>query len=135
MLNIHGRDFGRDLGIVEDLTGKNRKVRCSVSSFANVCAIVDGTAMLATIPELVAVKILRMVDEAPVRSSRSEIAANHGRQSRHAASCRPPAACDEGLPSASTSETSRGTLLPQNADGGHHVNLRQETRRHAGTRR
>jgi LysR family transcriptional activator of mexEF-oprN operon len=45
-------------GIVEDLTGRQRKVRCSVSSFANVGAIVDGTAMLATIPELVAVKIL-----------------------------------------------------------------------------
>jgi LysR family transcriptional activator of mexEF-oprN operon len=45
-------------GIVEDLVGKNRKVRCSVSSFANVGAIVDGTAMLATIPELVAMKIL-----------------------------------------------------------------------------
>jgi len=45
-------------GIVEDLTGKNRKVRCSVGSFANIGAIVDGTAMLATIPELVAVKIL-----------------------------------------------------------------------------
>jgi LysR family transcriptional activator of mexEF-oprN operon len=45
-------------GIVEDLIGKNRKVRCSVSSFANIGAIVDGTAMLATIPELVAVKIL-----------------------------------------------------------------------------
>ena len=45
-------------GIVEDLVGKNRKVRCSVSSFANIGAIVDGTAMLATIPELVAAKIL-----------------------------------------------------------------------------
>ena len=45
-------------GIVEDVLGKNRKVRCSVSSFANIGAIVDGTAMLATIPELVAVKIL-----------------------------------------------------------------------------
>jgi LysR family transcriptional activator of mexEF-oprN operon len=45
-------------GIVEDLYGKTRKVRCSVSSFANIGAIVDGTAMLATIPELVAVKIL-----------------------------------------------------------------------------
>jgi LysR family transcriptional regulator, mexEF-oprN operon transcriptional activator len=45
-------------GIVEDLYGKTRKVRCSVSSFANIGAIVDGTAMLATIPELVAVKVL-----------------------------------------------------------------------------
>jgi len=45
-------------GIVEDMYGKTRKVRCSVSSFANIGAIVDGTAMLATIPELVAVKIV-----------------------------------------------------------------------------
>jgi LysR family transcriptional activator of mexEF-oprN operon len=45
-------------GIVEDMYGKARKVRCSVSSFANIGAIVDGSAMLATIPELVAVKIL-----------------------------------------------------------------------------
>jgi len=45
-------------GIVEDLYGKTRNVRCSVSSFANIGAIVDGSAMLATIPELVAVKIL-----------------------------------------------------------------------------
>ena len=45
-------------GIVEDMYGKTRKVRCSVSSLANIGAIVDGTAMLATIPELVAVKIL-----------------------------------------------------------------------------
>jgi LysR family transcriptional activator of mexEF-oprN operon len=45
-------------GIVEDMYGKTRRVRCSVSSFANIGAIVDGTAMLATVPELVAVKIL-----------------------------------------------------------------------------
>ena len=30
--------------------GKTRNVRCSVSSFANVGALIDGTAMLATIP-------------------------------------------------------------------------------------
>jgi LysR family transcriptional activator of mexEF-oprN operon len=45
-------------GIIEDTYGKARNVRCSVSSFANVGALVDGTAMLATIPELVAAKIL-----------------------------------------------------------------------------
>jgi LysR family transcriptional activator of mexEF-oprN operon len=45
-------------GVVEDLYGKNRDVRCSVSSFANVGAIVDGTAMLATIPKMVAMKVL-----------------------------------------------------------------------------
>jgi LysR family transcriptional activator of mexEF-oprN operon len=45
-------------GIVEDMFGKARKVRCSVSGFANIGALVDGTAMLATIPELVAAKIV-----------------------------------------------------------------------------
>jgi len=45
-------------GIVEDLYGKSRDVRCSVSSFANIGAIVDGTAMLATVPELVAMKVI-----------------------------------------------------------------------------
>lgn len=44
-------------GIVEDILGKTRNVRCSVSSFANLGAIIDGTAMLATIPALVATHI------------------------------------------------------------------------------
>lgn len=46
-------------GIVEDVTGKARRVRCSVSSFANLGAIIDGTAMLATVPEMVAAQIRR----------------------------------------------------------------------------
>jgi LysR family transcriptional activator of mexEF-oprN operon len=41
-------------GIIEDLFHKTRNVRCSVSSFAHVGALVDGTARLATVPELVA---------------------------------------------------------------------------------
>jgi LysR family transcriptional activator of mexEF-oprN operon len=44
-------------GIVEDMFEKTRRIRCSVSSFANVGALIDGTAMLATIPELVATQI------------------------------------------------------------------------------
>jgi LysR family transcriptional activator of mexEF-oprN operon len=44
-------------GIVEDFLGKQRKVRCSISTFANLGALIDGTAMLATIPELVATHI------------------------------------------------------------------------------
>jgi len=44
-------------GIVEDLLGKTRRIRCSVSSFANLGALIDGTAMLATIPTLVAAQI------------------------------------------------------------------------------
>lgn len=41
-------------GIVEDLFQKSRRIRCSVSSFANVGGIVDGSALLATVPALVA---------------------------------------------------------------------------------
>ena len=41
-------------GIVEDALHKTRTVRCSVSSFAHIGAIIEGTAMLATIPERVA---------------------------------------------------------------------------------
>jgi DNA-binding transcriptional LysR family regulator len=44
-------------GVVEDLLKRSRRVRCSVSSFANVGALVDGTALLATVPEMVAREI------------------------------------------------------------------------------
>ena len=44
-------------GIVEDVLHKTRVVRCSVSSFAHVGALIEGTAMLATIPNLVADQI------------------------------------------------------------------------------
>jgi LysR family transcriptional activator of mexEF-oprN operon len=37
--------------------GKSRKIRCSVSSFAHVGALIDGTAMLATVPVTVARQI------------------------------------------------------------------------------
>lgn len=48
-------------GVVEDIMQKSRRVRCSVSSFTNVGAIVDGSALLATVPALVAdqIRILR----------------------------------------------------------------------------
>jgi LysR family transcriptional activator of mexEF-oprN operon len=41
-------------GIVEDLLGKQRRVRCSVASFSNLGALVDGSPLLATVPALVA---------------------------------------------------------------------------------
>jgi LysR family transcriptional regulator, mexEF-oprN operon transcriptional activator len=41
-------------GIVEDVFGRARNVRCSVGSFANLGALLSGTAMLATVPEIVA---------------------------------------------------------------------------------
>ena len=41
-------------GIVEDLLQKSRRTRCSVTSFANIAAIVENSALLATVPRLVA---------------------------------------------------------------------------------
>lgn len=41
-------------GIVEDVLQKSRRIRCSVSSFANLGALIDGSALLATVPEIVA---------------------------------------------------------------------------------
>jgi LysR family transcriptional regulator, mexEF-oprN operon transcriptional activator len=47
--------FNADLrGIVEDALQKTRKSRCSVSGFANVPALVEGSALLATVPRLLA---------------------------------------------------------------------------------
>lgn len=49
--------YNADLrGIVEDMLQKTRKSRCSVASFANIAAIVEGNALLATVPRLVAAK-------------------------------------------------------------------------------
>mgnify|MGYP003575949779 CR=1 FL=1 len=44
-------------GIVEDLLGIQRRVRVSVPSFQSVGAVVEGTALLATVPESVAREI------------------------------------------------------------------------------
>jgi LysR family transcriptional activator of mexEF-oprN operon len=41
-------------GVVEDALRKQRTIRCSVSSFANLGALLDGSALLATVPDLVA---------------------------------------------------------------------------------
>lgn len=46
-------------GIVEDVLGRARRVRCSVASFANVGAVVEGSSLLATVPELVARELRR----------------------------------------------------------------------------
>jgi LysR family transcriptional activator of mexEF-oprN operon len=51
--------YNADLrGVIEDVFGKTRKGRCSVPSFAHVGALVEGSARLATIPEVVADSIL-----------------------------------------------------------------------------
>ena len=50
--------YNADLrGIVEDFLQKTRRARCSVSSFANLGALIEGSALLATVPRLVAHQI------------------------------------------------------------------------------
>jgi LysR family transcriptional activator of mexEF-oprN operon len=44
-------------GIVEDLFGVTRRVRCSVSSFQVIGALVDDSSLVATVPERVAREI------------------------------------------------------------------------------
>jgi len=44
-------------GVVEDVLHKARRVRCSVSSFHHLGAIVEGTPLLATVPAIVAAHI------------------------------------------------------------------------------
>ena len=44
-------------GIVEDTSGKTRRVRCSIGSFASLGAVIDGTGMLATVPDMVAAQV------------------------------------------------------------------------------
>jgi len=45
-------------GAVEDILGVERNVRVSVSTFQNIGAIVEGTALLATVPEMIARAVL-----------------------------------------------------------------------------
>ncbi len=46
-------------GVMADALGKGRKVRISVSSFANVADVVEGTPLLATVPILIAAHMLK----------------------------------------------------------------------------
>jgi LysR family transcriptional regulator, mexEF-oprN operon transcriptional activator len=41
-------------GVIEDTLRKQRRVRCSVPSFSNLGALVDGSALIATVPAIVA---------------------------------------------------------------------------------
>jgi len=54
-------------GIVEDALRKQRAIRCSVSSFANLGALVAGSALLATVPDLVAHHLQRVRPELAIR--------------------------------------------------------------------
>jgi len=44
-------------GVIEDLGRKARSVRCSLGSFSHIGDVVDGTALLATVPAIVAAHI------------------------------------------------------------------------------
>jgi LysR family transcriptional activator of mexEF-oprN operon len=46
-------------GFIEDAFGRERRVRCSVATFSAIGAIVDGGALVATVPSVVAASILR----------------------------------------------------------------------------
>jgi LysR family transcriptional activator of mexEF-oprN operon len=41
-------------GVIEDMVRKQRRIRCSVSTFANLGALIDGSALVATVPDTVA---------------------------------------------------------------------------------
>jgi LysR family transcriptional activator of mexEF-oprN operon len=47
-------------GIIEDAFDKQRRVRCSASSFSHVGAIVEGSALLATVPLVIVPHILTL---------------------------------------------------------------------------
>lgn len=47
-------------GVVEDVTGLQRRVRCSVSSFHGLGSVIEGTSLIATVPGIVARSILRI---------------------------------------------------------------------------
>jgi LysR family transcriptional activator of mexEF-oprN operon len=50
--------YNQDLrGIIEDVIDKPRNVRCSLPSFSHVGDVVDGSALLATVPRVVAEQI------------------------------------------------------------------------------
>ena len=46
-------------GAVEDATGRQRRVRCALASFSLVGDVIDGSTLLATVPEIVARYIRR----------------------------------------------------------------------------
>jgi LysR family transcriptional activator of mexEF-oprN operon len=54
-------------GVVEDALHKQRTIRCSVSTFANLGALLDGSALLATVPDLVAHHIRRIRPHLQIR--------------------------------------------------------------------
>lgn len=53
--------YNADLrGIVEDMFHKQRSVRCSIASFTHIGALVSDSALIATVPDVVALFTLRL---------------------------------------------------------------------------
>jgi LysR family transcriptional activator of mexEF-oprN operon len=53
--------YNADLrGVIEDMHGKQRRVRCAVGSFSHIGQIVEGSALLATVPTIIAQHVLRL---------------------------------------------------------------------------
>ena len=53
--------YNADLrGVVEDTLRKQRKIRCSVPTFASLGALIEGTALLAMVPSIVARELVRL---------------------------------------------------------------------------
>ncbi|MBK7538545.1 MAG: LysR family transcriptional regulator [Myxococcales bacterium] len=50
--------YNADLrGIVEDVTGRTRRVRCALASFGSLGEVLDGSGLLATVPAAVAERL------------------------------------------------------------------------------
>lgn len=47
-------------GTVEDTLGVERRIRCSVASFSAIGAIVDGSSLVATLPDVFAAQLLEL---------------------------------------------------------------------------
>lgn len=71
--------YNADLrGIVEDVVGKRRNVRCSLSGFAHIADVVDGTALLATVPMKVAEDARVMRPHLATRALPFPLTSGHG---------------------------------------------------------
>lgn len=47
-------------GVVEEMFGRQRRIRCAVESFASMGAIVDGSRLVATVPVMLADQIIAL---------------------------------------------------------------------------
>jgi LysR family transcriptional activator of mexEF-oprN operon len=45
-------------GVIEDMFGKARRVRCSLGSFSHIGEVIEGSTMLATVPTVIVDHIL-----------------------------------------------------------------------------